>query len=246
VSPTEGVIGEAWNVYKTHWRHLLAISFITYLIVAVLIAVLALILTWLGALIGAALSLVAVFWLQAALVKAVEDIRDGRADLSLQETFDAAKPHLGSVLVAGLLAGLGIAIGLVLLIAPGLFLMTIWAVIVPVIVLENKSAGESFSRSRELVRGYGWSVFGVILLTILLLIGFEIVLGLILSPLADWLRGFVSNIVSGTLTAPFIAVVLTLLYFRLKAAKEPAQEHVAVTPPPTPTDPGEPPPAPAS
>jgi hypothetical protein len=246
VSPTQGVIGEAWNVYKTHWRHLLAISFVTYLIVAVLIAVLGLILTWLGLLIGAILSLVAVFWLQAALVKAVEDIRDGRADLSLQETFDAAKPHLGAVLVAGLLAGIGIAIGLVLLIAPGLFLMTIWAVIVPVIVLENKSAGESFTRSRELVRGYGWGVFGVIVLTILLLIGFEIVLGLILSPLADWLRGFISNIVSGTLTAPFIVVVLTLLYFRLKAAKEPAQEHVAVTPPPTPTDPGEPPPAPAS
>jgi hypothetical protein len=237
------VIGEAWGIYKAHWRHLLAFSFVTYLIVAVLIALLALILTWLGALIGAVLSLVAVFWLQAALVKAVEDIRDGRADLSFQETFNAAKPHLGAVIVAGLLAGLGIAIGLVLLIAPGLFLMTIWAVIIPVIVLEKRSAGESFSRSRELVRGYGWGVFGVIVLTILLLIGFEIVLGLILTPLADWLQNFVSNIVSGTLTAPFIAVVLTLLYFRLKAAKEPAQENVAVTPPPTPTDPGEPPPA---
>jgi hypothetical protein len=245
VSPTSGVIGEAWGVYKTHWRHLLPLAFVTYLIVAVLTALLAAILTWVGAIIGFLISIVAVFWLQAALVKAVEDIRDGRADLSLQETFDAAKPHLGSVIVAGLLAGLGIVVGLLLLIVPGLFLMTIWAVIVPVIVLENRSAGESFSRSRELVRGYGWGVFGVIVLTILLLIGFEIVLGLILSPFADWLRGFISNIVSGTLTAPFIAVVLTLLYFRLRAAKEPAQEHVAVTPPPTPTDPGEPPPAPA-
>ena len=245
MSPTSGVIGEAWNVYKTHWRHLLAISFITYLIVALITAVLAAILTWVGALLGAVISLVAVFWLQAALVKAVEDVRDGRADMSLQETFDKAKPHLGSVLVAGILAAVGIAIGLILIIVPGLFLMTIWAVIIPVIVLEGKSAGESFSRSRELVRGYGWGVFGVIVLVILLLIGFEIVLGLILTPFADWLRGFISNIVSGTLTAPFIAVVLTLLYFRLKAAKEPAQEHVAVTPPPTPTDPGEPPPAPA-
>jgi hypothetical protein len=237
MSPTSGVIGEAWGIYKAHWRHLLTLSFITYLIVAILTALLALILTWVGAILGFFISLVAVFWLQAALVKAVEDVRDGRADLSLQETFDAAKPRLGSVIVAGILAALGIAIGLVLLIAPGLFLMTIWAVIVPVVVLEGKSAGESFSRSRELVRGYGWGVFGVIVLTILLLIGFEIVLGLILSPFADWLRGFISNIVSGTLTAPFIAVVLTLLYFRLKAAKEPAQEHVAVTPPPEATQP---------
>jgi hypothetical protein len=233
VSPTSGVIGEAWGVYKAHWRHLLPISFVTYLVVALLSAVLAAILTWVGVIIGFFISLVAVFWLQAALVKAVEDVRDGRADLSLQETFDAARPRLGSVIVAGILAGLGIIVGLLLLVVPGLFLMTIWAVIVPVIVLENRSAGESFSRSRDLVRGNGWGVFGVIVLTILLLIGFEIVLGLILTPFADWLRGFVSNIVSGTLTAPFIAVVLTLLYFRLRGAKEPVAEPAAVTPPPT-------------
>ena len=36
------------------------------------------------------------------------------------------------------------------------------------------------------------------------------------------LQSFVAQIVSGTLTAPFIAVVLTLLYFRLRTAKEPA------------------------
>jgi hypothetical protein len=236
VSPTSGVIGESWNVYKTHWRHLLPIAFVVYLTVGVLGALLAAVLTWVGAIIAAFISLVALFWLQAALVKAVEDIRDGRADLSLSETFESARMHLTAVLVAGVLAALGIILGLILLIVPGLFLLTIWAVIIPVIVLENKSAGESFSRSRELVRGYGWGVFGVIVLTVLLLIGFQIVLSLILSPLADWLQGFISNIVSGTLTAPFIAVVLTLLYFRLKAAKEPAaQEHVAVTPPPEPT-----------
>ena len=237
MSPTSGVIGEAWRVYKAHWKHLLTISFVTYLVVAIITALLAAILTWFGALLGALISLVAVFWLQAALVKAVEDVRDGRVDLSFRETFEAARPRLGSVVVAGILAALGIVIGLILLIVPGLFLMTIWAVIVPVIVLEGKSAGESFSRSRELVRGNGWGVFGIIVLVILLLIGFSILLSIILTPLADWLQSFVSNIVSGTLTAPFIAVVLTLLYFRLRAAKEPAAvaptEPPAAEPPPT-------------
>ena len=231
MNPTSGVIGEAWDIYKAHWRHLLAISFITYLIVAVLTALLAIVLTWLGLLIGVVLTIVALFWLQAALIKAVEDVRDGRADRSLGATFEAAKPHLGAVIVAGLLGGLAIAIGFVLLIVPGLILLTIWCLIVPVIVLDGKSAGESFGASRELVRGYGWNVFGVIVLTALLLIGFQIVLGLLLSPLANWLQGFVSNIVSGTLTAPFVALVLTLLYFRLKAAK---QEPQAEGSPPTP------------
>ena len=75
-------------------------------------------------------------------------------------------------------------------------------------------------------------VFGVIVLLILLLIGFGIVLNLILSPLANWLQSFVSQVVSGTLTAPFAATVLTLLYFRLRAAKEPAAAETA--PPTTP------------
>ena len=141
MSPTSGVIGEAWGIYKTHWRHLLTLSFVTYLVVAMLAALLAAILTWVGVLIGLILTFVAAFWLQAALVKAVEDVRDGRADMSFQETFQAAKPHLGSVIVAGILAGIAIAIGLVLLIAPGLYLLTIWSVIVPVIVLEGKERG---------------------------------------------------------------------------------------------------------
>ena len=235
MSPTSGVIGEAWGIYKAHWRHLLTISFITYLIVAVATAVLVLVLTWLGLLLGLVLTIVALFWLQAALIKAVEDVRDGRADMSLEQTFGAAKPHLASVIVAGFLGALGIALGFVLLIVPGLILLTIWCLIIPVIVLEGKSAGESFGASRELVRGYGWKVFGVIVLTALLLIGFQILLSIVLSPLADWLQGFVSNVVSGTLTAPFVALVLTLLYFRLKAAKQaPVTEAhpPAETPPP--------------
>ena len=234
MSPTNGVISEAWGIYKTHWRHLLTISFVTYLIVAVATAVLAILLTWLGILLGLVLTIVALFWLQAALVKAVEDFRDGRADMSFGDTFEAARPHLSSVIVAGFLGALGIALGFVLLIVPGLILLTIWCLIVPVIVLEGKSSGESFGASRELVRGYGWNVFGVIVLTALLLIGFQIVLSLVLSPLADWLQGFVSNIVSGTLTAPFVALVLTLLYFRLRAAK---QAPVTEAPPPAETPP---------
>ena len=52
-----------------------------------------------------------------------------------------------------------------------------------------------------------------------LLLAFEIVLAIVLSPLDDWLGSFVSNVVSGGLTAPFIALVWTLLYFRLREAK---------------------------
>jgi hypothetical protein len=232
MNPTSGVISEAWGVYKAHWQHLLTFSFVVYATVALISALLGAVLdVWLAAVLGALVSLFAFFWLQAALVKAVDDVRDGRADFSLSETFTQARAHLAAVAVAAILAGLGIIVGLILLIVPGLVLLTWWAVIIPVVVLENRSAGESFTRSRELVRGYGWGVFGVIVLVVLLLIGFNIVLSLILTPLADWLQSFLSQFISGTLTAPFTATVLTLLYFRLRAAKE---TPAAPEPPPTP------------
>src|SRR6188768_3603137 len=146
MSPTDGVIGEAWGLYKAHWRHLLPISLVVYVGIAIVGALLAAVLTWVGALIAALISLVGLFWVQGALVTAVEDIRDGRADLSLGETFRRVRPQLGAIVVAGLLAGLGIVLGLVLLIVPGLILMTWWVLVIPVVVLEKSAAGAAFSR----------------------------------------------------------------------------------------------------
>ena len=200
MNPTQGVIGEAWELYKAHWRHLIPIALVVYLVLALATLVLALVLTWLGVLLGLVISIVGAFWVQGALTEAVADIRDGKPDLTMGQTFERVRPRLGAIIVAGFLAGLGIALGLVLLIVPGLFLLTIWAVIIPVVVLEGRSAGESFGRSRELVRGFGWNVFGTIVLTFVILLGVSIVLSLVLSPVADWLQGFLSNIISGTLT----------------------------------------------
>jgi len=217
-NPTSGVVGEAWELYKAHWRHFLAISFLVYLGMAALTALATAALTWVGAIVGLLLSVVGSFWVQGALVKAVEDVRDGRADLSVSETLAGVWPRLGSIIVAGLLAGIGIAIGFIFLIVPGLVLWTWWILVIPVVVLERSSAIDAFGRSRELVRGHGLAVFGVIVVTILVLIVAGIVIGLLLLPLADWLRSFVSNVISGALTAPFIAAAWTVLYYRLRDA----------------------------
>jgi hypothetical protein len=220
MNPTSGVLGEAWAMYKAHWRHLIPIAVVVYVVVGALSALLTAALhDVLAAVVGTAIAIVGAFLLQGALVKAVEDVRDGRADLSIRDTFARAWPHVLAVAVAGILAGLAIAAGLLLLIVPGLVLLTWWVLIIPVIVLENKGALDSFGRSRELVRGYGWNVFGVIVLTLLILIAAAIVIGLVLSPLDDWLQELIADIVSGTLFAPFLAVTWTLLYFRLRAAK---------------------------
>jgi small-conductance mechanosensitive channel len=152
MNPTNGVIGDSWELYKKHWRHLAPIALIVYIVLGVVAALLAAVFdNWLAGLLSAMIGIIGAFWLQGALVKAVADVRDGRADMSIRDTFASAWPHVPAVAIAGILAGLGIALGLLLLIVPGLVLMTWWVVIIPAIVLEDKSAAESFSRSRELV-----------------------------------------------------------------------------------------------
>ena len=91
----------------------------------------------LAALLTAAIAIIATYWYQGMVVEATVDILDGRRDHTIGSLFSSAAPFIGPLFLAGLLAGIGIAIGFVLLIVPGLFLLTIWSVIVPVIVIER-------------------------------------------------------------------------------------------------------------
>src|SRR5690348_745264 len=217
MNPLSGVLGEAWQMYKAFARHLLAIAFVIYLIAAVIAALLGLAGGFIGTLLGSLVGIVAAYLLQAALVKAVQDVRDGRADLSIGETVRAATPFLAPVIGASLLAGIAITIGLILIIVPGLYLITIWAVIVPVIVLEGAGVFDAFGRSHQLVRGRGWHVFGTLVLTWIILLVVNLVLGAIFVALPNALSNGLSSVISGTLVAPFIALVVTLVYYRLTA-----------------------------
>ena len=221
------VLGEAWALYKAHWRHFLPLALLVFVVLSLVSLLLSFVLGWFGAILATVIGLVGVFWLQGALCEAVADVRDGRADLSISETLQRVQPRVASLLGAGLLAGLGVAAGLLLLIVPGLVLLTWWSVIVPVIMLERVPAMESFGRSRALVRGHGWNVFGVIVLTVLVLIVVAILLAIVLAILLAWLpdevRGYVQTLVSNALTAPFLALAWTLLYFRLRELERPLE-----------------------
>lgn len=235
-SPTQGVLTEAWEMYKAHWQHLFTIAFAVYVIIGVASWILSMI-PVLGIVLAAVVSVVGVFWLQAALVKAVEDVRDGRVDLSLGETFTAVRPYIGTVAIASIVAAIAIAIGFLLLIVPGLYLMTIWVVVIPVIVLEGGTdVFGAFGRSRDLVRGNGMSVFGVIVVTFLILIAFGLVVSLVLSPLPEGAQTFLSDLVGGTVAGPFVALAWTLLYYRLRGSRG----TVPGTPPPPPPQPRSP------
>jgi hypothetical protein len=219
MNPTDGVIREALDLYKKHFVHLFLVAFVIYAGIAILSAVASAI-GGVLVIVVLPLAIIGLFLVQAALVEAVTDIRDGRVDMTVGETLSRGASRIGPVAGAGILAGIGIAIGLVLFIIPGLILLTWWSVIVPVIVIEGRGVLDSFSRSRQLVRGHDFQVFGVIVLEILLLIVAGIVLGIILAALPSGVQSFISNIISGSITGPFSALITTLLYFRLKEAKD--------------------------
>ena len=245
MSPLSGVLTEAWALYRRFAGHFLLISFAIYVITAILVALLSLA-GVVGAILGAILGFAATYVVQASLIKAVQDVRDGRVDLDLSQTVRAAGPYILPVIGASILAGIGVTIGFILLIVPGLVLLTFWCLIIPFIVLAGSGVFESFGNSMRTVRGYAWRVFGTYVLVFLILIAFTIVLGIVLSLLPLFVRSFVNNVVTGTLIAPFLALVATLIYYRLTAAHA-GEQYVPTGPaatttwePPYPTSPAGP------
>jgi len=201
-------------MYKAHARHLLLLAFVIYLGAAVVAALLGLAGN-VGAFLSWIASMFAAFLLQASLVKAVQDEREGRREMTIADTVNAAMPFLVPVAIVSIVAGIAIAIGLILLLVPGLWLMTIWAVIIPVIIIERSGAFESFGRSQDLVRGRGWHVFFTLVLVYIIQLIAGLLLDVIFSALPASLRDGLSTAIAGTLVAPFLAIVVTLIYYRL-------------------------------
>jgi hypothetical protein len=228
-----GILGESWRLYTKFFTRFFLVALIVFLIVNLVNAVLGSVLgsstgiAVLLALITTVISLVGTFWLQGTLVYAVDDVRDGRIDSSIQELFERVRPYLWTLIGAGILAGLGIALGFVLLIVPGLILLTWWCLITPVIVLEKKAVGESFSRSRELVRGHGWTVFGI---------ASGVIQG-IFSFLPNFWRYWIGGSIANAIVDPFLAVALTLTYFELRGSPAADAPEPASEPEPPVTDP---------
>jgi hypothetical protein len=216
-----GVLGEAWSLYKRFLGRFFLTALAVYAILDLFSGIAASAasdgwvseLVW--GLVAAAVGVIGYFWVQAALVETVNDVRDGRADRSIGETYRAVQPQLPSAIIGGILAGIGIVIGFILLIVPGLFLLTIWSMVIPVIVLERRSAGEAFTRSREVVRGHGWSVLGLVVLTFLIVAIASGIIRALFAPLPDFLDAWLGGLVAHSVTIPFAAAALTTAYFAL-------------------------------
>ena len=169
------------------------------------------------ALVALIITLIATTLFTGMVVELVADVQDGRRDASPGQLLRAATPVIGQLILVGVVAAIGIVIGFILIIIPGLILITIWSVAAPVVVLENPGAFAALSRSRELVRGNGWQVFGVILV-LYIVVG---VVSFIIEAAADSAgsgAGIVVRVIIGVLTAPLASLAAAVLYFELGGA----------------------------
>lgn len=228
------ILSEAWRLYTRFFVRFIVVAGVVFLALGAVSTIIEGATGEEGSLLASLLSLavqiIGYFWIQGVLVVLTADVRDGVADHSFGELFARVRPKLGALILAGILAAIGIVIGFILVVIPGLYLLTRWSMIAPAIVIEDLSAGESFSRSHQLVRGRAWAVFGllVLLFVINVIVGGVIVAiagGISDGLVGSWLAGAVAN----AIITPFIAIATTLVYFLLAegngpARREPAQE----------------------
>ncbi len=172
------------------------------------------------ALVAILLSILANTWLQGMVIEAVRDAQDGRRDFTVGGLFRSVMPVLPVLLGVGVLAALGIVVGLILLIVPGLILLTWWAVVAPAVVIERRGL-DAFGRSRDLVRGSGWQVFAVIVVVFVLQAIANNLLGAIGGD--SFVGQMIASLVSGALIGPISAIAAALIYLELRKIKEGTQ-----------------------
>jgi hypothetical protein len=223
------IIGRAFAIYRTQVGTLLAGAALIYLAQFVVNLVLPDSLDFIGSIV----SLVLTAFFTGMVVMLVRDLQDGHRDSSLGELFSSVTPVLVPVIVVSILFGIGVAIGFVLIIIPGLILLTIWSVVIPVTVVERPGILAAFGRSRELVRGNGWQVFGTILLVWLIAIVVGALGGLLASAFGGVIGALIVAII-GALIAPVIALTAALIYFVLVEGRQPAAADTWTTSAPEP------------
>ena len=224
------VINETFSIYGSNAAELIVSALVVFVIVGLLAGLLQNSGGFIVVLLAAMIRLAGSALYTGFVVKLVEDVRDGRRDETVGDLFSAAAPAILSLIAFAILFGIGVAIGLVLLIVPGLILITFWALGPPAIVVEGAGPLDAFGRSWRLVSGNAWSVFGALVVALLIAIAIGIVLGVIGAAIGAGAT-IVASILASAITAPIFALAVSVMYFDLAGGRAGA---AAAAPPPAP------------
>lgn len=149
------------------------------------------------------------------------------------------RPRLGQVALFGLrvlpevaaaviAAGLGIGLGFLAFIIPGILLALRWSVVAQAAAVEHEGWLPALRRSGVLTRGNYWHIFGLLIVTGVLTGGVTLAAGAIPLGSTAGAASVALGIAARTITASFTALAVALLYFDLRAR---SGARTAATPP---------------
>lgn len=169
---------------------------------------------------------VAAFVLRGAIVYgAVADLNGRRATFG--ECLSTGLRHVGWLILLAIVVTIAEVCGYILLLVPGLMMLTAWIVAVPAQVVERTGVFGAMGRSADLTRGHRWAIFGLI---VIFLIGSGLVQGMALAVTAPFLATSASaaQVVSQVAIQPLVtaatglvaAVGVASIYYELRSARE--------------------------
>ena len=176
-------------------------------------------------------SLVIQALVQGALVRATLAYTRGER-ATLAQCVNASLAVLLPLIGLAVLMGLGIGIGMIFFLVPGVILFVMWSVASPALVAERTGVFEAFGRSRYLTKGARWKVFGIQLILLAVYYIFLLVFGALTVAISggsvaslfvtgglpvSWI---LVTIVSSTLVNTVWSTVQSSLYVELRNWKE--------------------------
>lgn len=249
-----GTISRSFNLYEKHWQRLIIISAIVAIPTSIIsVALREIAPTSLESLLSSGISFLGSGLLAGMYALTVKDLEDGTVDQSVSEIVNGALAKFGPLVIVSLLYGLGVTFGLLLLVVPGIIAAVMWMLATTTVMLEDTNGSAALSRSREIIRGNGWAVFGLVILMGILAFVAALVLGLVFYAIAGANAGssFVVSTVAQTVVGPIFGMIPVLVYLQLTAdgaGTASAPEAASEVPPagtayPTPPAPTTPPPS---
>jgi uncharacterized membrane protein len=163
---------------------------------------------------------------QGALTRAtVSAIEGTRA--SFGQSLAAAVTVVLPLIGLSLLWALGVGIGFMLLIVPGIMLLMAWAVAVPSLVVERQGVFTAFRRSAELTKGSRWKIFGLSLVLLVIYWVASAVIGIVgLRPYSAASVGtitasaMIGSVILNTAFNALWGTIQSALYVELREARE--------------------------
>jgi hypothetical protein len=180
----------------------------------------------------ALLAMVVLSIAQGAVIIAVSHLHLGRP-ASIASSYSGLSGRMASLCFATLWVGFLEGLGFLLLIVPGVIMALRWALVIPVMALEDHTISDAMSRSSSLTEGHRGRIFMIFLLYVVMLVALSLAWTVIerltvgsltsnvLAPsVQSQIAEHVTSFLTQCLVGPLLTISMALVYYDERVRKE--------------------------